>query len=264
MLHRTSPGSRQVPAHPRHAEHTRKEDRLDGPRLAAAIAHEIDQPLAAIALHGELALRSLDSNHPASTALRALLAACDDAGAIVRAMRSLAPGTTLAPQGSALQACDLAAAIDAVLADAAPRLARQGVRLALALPALLPAVLSHPVQLRQMLRNLVDNAIDAAVSTDAQRDTPVAPLLSIGASCAGESLLVTVSDNGGGLPPGAPVFEAGFTTKGDGHGLGLSICAAIAASHGGAIRAHAVPAGGARFELLLRRALAPALNAPLC
>jgi C4-dicarboxylate-specific signal transduction histidine kinase len=214
---------------------------LAGPQLAAAIAHEIDQPLAAIALHGELALRSLGREHPASAAVLSLLAACDNASAILRAMRLLAEPAAFAPEP-----CKLDDAVDAVLTAAAGRLARHGVQVDLDLPANLPALLSHPIQLQQLLRNLVDNAIEAATAGGA---AAAAPRLRITARGSGRQLIVTVADNGCGLPPGAPLFAAGFTTRAGSHGMGLAICAAIAEAHGGAIKASPADGGGALFEL---------------
>ncbi|MFL6707349.1 MAG: sensor histidine kinase [Massilia sp.] len=216
---------------------------LAGPQLAAAIAHEIDQPLAAIALHGELALRSLGRDHPASAAVLSLLAACDNAGAILRAMRLLAEPAAFAPQP-----CKLDDAVDAVLTAAASRLARHGMQVDLDLPANLPALLSHPIQLQQLLRNLVDNAIEAATAGGAAA-AGAPPRLRITARGSGRQLIVTVADNGCGLPPGAPLFAAGFTTRAGGHGMGLAICAAIAEAHGGAIKASPADGGGAQFEL---------------
>ena len=113
----------------------------------------------------------------------------------------------------------------------------------------LPNVWGDRVQLQQVILNLTMNAIEAmSDATDGSRE------LSISTSKAeAEGVLVTVSDSGPGLPHTDPerVFEAFYTTKASGLGMGLSICRSIIEAHGGRLRAAPNQTRGAVFSITL-------------
>jgi C4-dicarboxylate-specific signal transduction histidine kinase len=218
-------------------------------QLAASIAHEVDQPLAAIALHAHAALRCIErAQAPAQAhaALCAVLEASQRASAIVRSVRALAG--QVRPERTD---CRLDAAVDDVLAEYAADLRRHGIacRVALAPGAL--TVAASPVQLRQLLRNLVGNAIDA-LSPVRGRSRVLAIRARAG---AGGEIVVTVRDNGTGMDAAtaAQALDPLMTTKPHGLGLGLAICRAIADAHGGRLWLQANPDHGATAGFALPR-----------
>ncbi|KMO17130.1 sensor histidine kinase, partial [Methylobacterium indicum] len=129
-----------------------------------------------------------------------------------------------------------------------------GIDLALALPEPSPYVLGEGPRLEQVVVNLVQNALDAVAGVDA-------PRIAVTVRVAGERAVLEVGDNGGGLPEGgAQVFDAFFTTKTGGLGLGLAISRGIVEECGGTLSAGASPEGGASFRVELP--LAPAAAVP--
>jgi two-component system, OmpR family, sensor histidine kinase KdpD len=121
-------------------------------------------------------------------------------------------------------------------------------RIELELPAGLPLILVEPTLIVQILSNLLENAA---------KYTPPGTTVTICAAAHGENILLTVADDGPGLPPGDPeqLFEKFQRGRSEsnivGVGLGLAICRAAARLHGGDIRAANNPGGGARFEITL-------------
>jgi C4-dicarboxylate-specific signal transduction histidine kinase len=117
-----------------------------------------------------------------------------------------------------------------------------------ALPADLPPVMGDRVQLQQVLMNLIINSIDAMKAVEGRRDLAITTQ-----RIENEQLLVSVSDTGVGLPPqqGGRIFEAFFTTKEHGIGMGLSISRSIVESHGGRLWAADHAPRGASFSLTL-------------
>ena len=112
-------------------------------------------------------------------------------------------------------------------------------------------VLGDLVQLQQVMLNLVVNALDAM---DAAPEKPAT--LSISASCCNEQRVeVRVQDNGVGIAEEAMsrIFDAFYTTKDDGMGMGLAICRSIIESHRGRLHASAAPSGGSIFSFDLPR-----------
>jgi two-component system sensor histidine kinase KdpD len=121
-------------------------------------------------------------------------------------------------------------------------------RIELQLPAGLPLILVEPTLIVQILSNLLENAA---------KYTPAGTTVTIGAAVQDENIVLTVADDGPGLPPGDPeqLFEKFQRGRSEsnivGVGLGLAICRAAARLHGGDIRAVNNPGGGARFEITL-------------
>jgi len=219
-------------------------------QLAASIAHEVDQPLAAIALHAHAALRCIErAQAPAQAhaALCAVLEASQRASAIVRSVRALAG--QVRPERAA---CGLDAAVDDVLAEYAADLRRHAIACKVTLAPGARTVDASPVQLRQLLRNLVGNAVDA-VSPVRGRSRHLAIRARVG---AGGEIVVTVRDNGTGMDAAtaADAFDPLMTTKPHGLGLGLAICRAIADAHGGRLWLDANPDHGVTAGFALPRA----------
>ncbi|MFK3737436.1 sensor histidine kinase [Massilia sp. TN1-12] len=222
-------------------------------QFAASVAHEVDQPLAAIALHAQVALRAIERAQApvqaqVGNALRAVLEASARASDIVRSMRSLASQGHDAPQ-DARSECRVDHAVDEVLDAHAAVIERLGVAVDVAIARPARRVAASPVQLHQLLRNLVANALDALADAPADRRR-----LRIAAALDDAGMLaITVEDTGSGLDPeqARRAFDPMFSTKPHGMGLGLAICRAIVAAHGGRIWLEATPDQGcaARFSL---------------
>jgi C4-dicarboxylate-specific signal transduction histidine kinase len=141
-----------------------------------------------------------------------------------------------------------------------------GVRLALRFGADLPQVLADQVQIGQVLVNLIRNALDSMQDRDeANGDDDVHQLILTTARSADSSAVtIAVTDNGSGvLPEHMPrLFDAFFTTKPDGLGVGLALCRTIVEDHRGQLTAERNPAGGMTFTLKLPLAPAPAEAQP--
>jgi signal transduction histidine kinase len=198
--------------------------------LAASLAHEINQPLAAIVTNGDAALRWLDRDKPdLEEARRTLLGIVRDgkrAGGVVRGLRALVKRS----EPERIQ-FDINDAIDEMLALTRSELQRHGVVLHTNLSAGDRPVFGDRVQLQQVLLNLIMNGIEAMKAVPAQtRELTVSSALAE----AGH-VLVAIEDTGTGLDPtiAERIFEPFFTTKSDGLGMGLSICRSIVEAHGG-------------------------------
>ena len=198
--------------------------------LTASIAHEINQPLAAIVTQSEAAQRFLKRNEPDLDEVQgALVCIARDgmrAGEVIRGLRALARKS--APQLTRLDIDDV---IREVLALARGELARHDVVLRTELGSDERLVLGDRVQLQQVLLNLIVNGVEAMRETERTRELSVSSTLAE----PGSSVLVTVRDTGTGFDPAVAdrMFQPFFTTKPDGTGMGLTICRSIVEAHGG-------------------------------
>ena len=198
--------------------------------LAVAIAHEINQPLTALATNANAALRWLAAKPPhldeARRAVQHVVGDATWAGEVIARIRSLLK------KGEPIRApLDLHEVVEKTLALAQPELARHKVSVQTDLDANLPRVEADPVQLQQVLLNLLINAVDSLRSV---MDRP--RLLRIGASHDEPRMVrVSVRDSGVGIDPehADRLFQAFFTTKPDGFGMGLAISYSIIEAHGG-------------------------------
>ncbi|MGG2397678.1 AAA family ATPase [Pseudomonas sp. SH1-B] len=196
--------------------------------LTASISHEINQPLAAILSNAGASVRWLERAEPsvdeALEGLHDILAECRRAAEIVRATRSLA---RKAP--AMCQVLDLGQLIRQVLAIIQAELDDQHIEVVLALPDGL-SVSGDSVQLQQVVRNLIQNASDSM-----QALPPNQRQLALVGQCVHDEVVVTVQDSGPGVPEDlqGQVFQALFSTKSSGMGMGLAICRSIIASHSG-------------------------------
>ena len=214
--------------------------------LAAAIAHEVNQPLTAIVTNGRFCLRRLDSATSNPDDLRAaieeIVSDGTRASAVISRIRSSL--TTEAPNRTELDVNQIIQDVTILLRN---EFTRDRVSLRSELASDLPRVPGDPVQLQQVLINLIMNAIEAMSSSTNGRRT-----ILIRSATSPDGVLVQVQDSGPGIDPGLAnrIFEPFFTTKAKGIGMGLSISHSIIESHGG--RLGAVPSSaGALFEFTL-------------
>jgi two-component system sensor kinase FixL len=212
--------------------------------LTASLAHELRQPLAAIATNGEAGLRWLDRPEPAVDNVRASMVAM--VGSAHRAEAIIRRLHTLSCKG-VVERCelDLNGVITEVISLIEPRIRAKGICLRLILADERPSVAGDGVQLQQVMLNLMFNAIQAMASVSRRRH-----VLTVRTLLASDEACVTVSDTGKGLEGVAVdrLFDPFFTTRPEGVGLGLSICRSIVQAHGGRIRAFDNRGVGATFE----------------
>ena len=223
----------------------------------ATLAHELNQPLAALATYAQAA-----HSHAAEEDSAKLVATLDKiveqslrAAAVVERVHALVKG--LAGGTEYTQRADINALLASVVATVRVDARRRVVRLVFEPSADMPAVRCDPVQIQQVALNLVRNAIDAGTDADGTQDATVR----IYAEFADGLVRVCVEDSGSGVAASEreAVFEPFHTNKPHGMGLGLAICRTIVANHGGRLGFHNnSPPPGATFHFTLPAADAPA------
>ena len=222
--------------------------------LTAWIAHEVNQPLAAVVTNAETCLRWLDRETPdldeARLAAENIIQDGNRAAEVIRRVRALLKNAE--PQTAPL---DLNDVVNEVIPLVRRELLSDQVSLRTELAPALPAVLADRVLLQQVIINLVINGIEAMRPvTDRPRELVIR-------SQQGEAhqILVMVKDCGVGIPAenANHLFKAFFTTKSRGMGMGLSICHSIIEAHGGRLSASSNVGPGATFQFALP-ALGPA------
>ncbi len=212
--------------------------------LTASIAHEVNQPLGAIVTSAAAGARWLATKPPQmDKARRALKRIANDgkrAAEVIRRIRML-----MKRQAPRKDWLDINETIVEVIALAQYQLRRSAILLETRLGHELPLVRGDRVQLQQVLLNLIINAIEAMGGI---KERP-RELTIVSASDGPDAVSVEVRDSGTGLAPAhAPhVFEAFYTTKTEGLGIGLSISRSIAEAHGGRLSAAANPPHGTVF-----------------
>jgi two-component system sensor kinase FixL len=216
--------------------------------MAAGLAHEINQPLSAIATYAQACQRLIRQPEPdigdITAALEQINAQALRAGEVIRRLRNFVKNREVKrePVNCARLLEDLR-----TLAETDARL--HNIRLRLDCREPLPTVYADPIQLQQVVLNLVRNAIDAM--SDAPEDRREVLLMTREAS-DGE-VEVTVADHGTGLAPEATehLFNPFFTTKASGTGLGLAISRSIVRAHGGRLWHTPNDGCGVRFHFTL-------------
>jgi two-component system sensor kinase FixL len=217
-------------------------------QLAAALAHEINQPLGAILRNAEAAELFMQDASPDLDEIRAIIVDIrkDDqrAGAVIDRMRGLLKRQSLNTR--ALHVGELIGDVRALVrADAAARRLKLDVNV----PSDLPPVRGDRVHLQQVLLNLILNGMDPI-----DGDRPEDRRVSVSALLDGaQTVEIAVSDTGTGIPDDrlAHVFDPFFTTKPDGMGMGLPISRTIIEAHGGRFWAENNKSGGATFRFTL-------------
>ncbi|XZG70881.1 PAS domain-containing sensor histidine kinase [Chitinibacteraceae bacterium HSL-7] len=211
--------------------------------MASSLAHELNQPLGAIASYAS-GCRNIMATEPPN--MRQLELAIDKineqakrAGQIIRGIREFVQRR--APQRTP---CAPQALLDTVLELLRPEIRKRGLTPTLTIASALPQLYADPVMLEQVLFNLVKNALEAMDETPRDQRQ-----LGIALTVEGNLVRFAVSDRGTGLTDELleQLFQAFFTTKPQGMGMGLNICRTIIEHHHGRLWAEVNPGGGSRF-----------------
>jgi PAS domain S-box-containing protein len=216
--------------------------------LTASIAHEVNQPLAAVVANAEACLRWLGRDIPdLAAARRSAEWVINDgirASEVVRRVRALAHKADIEKVP-----LDVNEIVEEVIALVQRELASHHVSLRTELAPALPNILGDRVQLQQVIINLVMNGIEAMQEvTDRPRE-----LVILSRKEETQQVLLSVTDCGVGISPenANRLFNAFFTTKSSGLGMGLSICRSIVEAHGGRLSASGDEGRGATFQFVL-------------
>ncbi len=216
--------------------------------LTAAIAHETNQPLAAILSNAQAALRLLSAEPPdleeVRDALEDIIADDKRAGKVIHGLRAM-----VKREERQSEPYELNGVIREVLNLVHSEIVIRKVSVTTSLEPRIPTVYGDPIQIQQVILNLLMNALDAVKTqpTDARYI-----FVSTGTEADG-GVTVNVADSGRGVAPEQidDVFQSFFTTKAHGMGLGLTICRSIVEAHGGRMWAENRPHGGVRFSFRL-------------
>ena len=216
--------------------------------LTASIAHEVNQPLAAVVTNGNAALRWLANATPnfdeARQSLHNIVRDGTRAGEVIARIRAILKNSEPAAQRQ-----DLNEIVREIVALTQSEAQRRGASLETDLAVNLPVVIGDRVRLQQVLLNLVINALDAMNDV---MDRPRIIKLRSGVQ-GPKSILIAVEDSGAGLGPekDSRLFEAFYTTKPEGLGMGLSISRSIVEAHGGKLWATPNDGHGTTFQFTL-------------
>ena len=216
--------------------------------MTASLAHELNQPLAAIVNNATAAMQYLEHGRLNPEQLREILN--DVVGDGRRACDIMQNVRSAIKKGSAIRGqINLNDVVKAIAHMVQPDAAAQSCKIELHLTQDLPAVEGDPTQIQQVLINLVLNALDA------MRDAPPSRrVVDIATDSNGDGTIdVAVRDYGSGISETTRerLFEQFFTTKDDGLGMGLAIVRSIIEAHGGTVAAENANGGGARFHFRL-------------
>jgi PAS domain S-box-containing protein len=214
--------------------------------LAASIAHELNQPLAAILSNAQAALRLMQDKDPDMKELREIFEdiAADDqrAAEVIRSLRSLLKKDTGEHRPLML---------NSLVKDVLSIVRNDGLARKISIDfdsgSVLPPVNGDRVQLQQVILNLVMNAFEAMDSSEGSRE------LKLRTRRDGKEIILDVMDSGFGIPPAIleAIFEPFFTTKHSGLGMGLALSRTIVAAHSGRLWAENNPETGATFHMAL-------------
>ena len=215
--------------------------------LTASLAHEVNQPIGAAVTNASTCLRWLAGDTPnleeaRAAAMRVVTDGKRAAEIVSRVRQLFKKGTT---ERELVEVNEVVREMIVILQGEA---ARQNIAVTVDLAADLPEVMGDRVQLQQVIMNLIMNSIDAMRNVDGARELAINSRL-----LENEEILLSISDTGVGLPPqqADQIFNAFFTTKLHGTGMGLRISGTIIESHGGRLWAEENSPRGARFRFTL-------------
>jgi PAS domain S-box-containing protein len=214
--------------------------------LTASIAHELNQPLAAVVTNANACERWLAGPTPnvdeAHQGLRRIARDANRASQVISRIRGLL--TRRSSQRSELGIAEVVADVASLVEGEARA---KGVAMTVMVQDALPPVMADRVQIQQVLLNLLVNAIDSMGSVVGPR------MIEVRAERRMTEVVISVRDSGSGLHPKSieHIFEAFFTTKREGMGMGLAISRSIIEAHGGKMRAMNNAGTGATFEFTL-------------
>ncbi len=217
--------------------------------LTAGLAHELNQPLAAIAHYCDAALSisraDAEVDPELVDALQEAYNQTQRAAGVLRNLRNM-----LSRSETVRSDENLNALIEETARFLVPELKLNNVSLQLTLTPGIPSLLIDPVQIQQVIVNIILNSIEAIVAAGSQRRR-----ISVATHYDDEDVTVSIADTGTGIDPSlaASLFDPFRTTRGDGLGLGLAICRSILAGHHGRIWADPPGDGGATFRFTLPR-----------
>ncbi|MBI4986901.1 MAG: PAS domain S-box protein [Rhodocyclales bacterium] len=213
--------------------------------MASSLAHELNQPLAAISGYNTGCLNLLESGTADIAELKIALAkSAEQAQRAGRIIRRIYEFVRRAEPKS--EPCDLVAIIDEVLDLVEADARRQEVRILTNIQDALPGIQGDRVLIAQALLNLVRNAIDAMRSQPAERRQ-----LTVTAGTGHGNITVAVADRGSGIPEDSAnrLFEPFYTTKAEGMGMGLNICRSVIEAHHGRLWYEPNLEGGSIFAI---------------
>ncbi|MEM8571881.1 MAG: ATP-binding protein [Pseudomonadota bacterium] len=214
-------------------------------QMSAAVSHELNQPLAAMKtyLAGARLLLRRNRLEEAVSSFQRIDDLINRMGSITRQLKSYARSK----RDLELEVFDLRDSVREALSMMAPQLGKMSVSLTQTLPSERVDIRADPLRLEQIVVNLLRNALYAV----RKHENPAVHVLLV----QGDTIVLSIRDNGPGLDDPEKLFEPFYTTKkpGEGLGLGLAISAGFAAEIGGRLVASNAPGGGARFELILPR-----------
>jgi signal transduction histidine kinase len=235
-------------------ERERLRDRLAAlGEMAAAIAHEVKNPLAGIEVMAGLLKRQLAGNEDALSILNDIIKEAKMANAIVIEVLDF-----VRPIRLQVEHIELTSVVRDAISMAESHVPRGAIDVSVSMPPDLPDIQGDPHQIRQIFTNLLTNAFEAMegrgeVSITATQ-IPAEEEVAVGSGVkAVPTVLVEVADNGPGVTPEVmeKMFSPFFTTKARGSGLGLAIVRKIVDAHDGRIDVSARPDGGVRFRVTL-------------
>jgi PAS domain S-box-containing protein len=214
--------------------------------LSASVAHEINQPLAALVANARACLYWLAARPPnlsrAEVIVQRIVRDAETSAEIVRRLRALFRKAEL--NRTSLNFNEV---IQEVLRLIREQARRMNIKIETALLSDLPNVMADKIQMQQLIMNLVQNALDAMLVISGEDHT-----LAVRSTYdRQDGVSITVSDSGCGLSDGTKIFEPFYTTKESGMGMGLVICKSIAEQHGGSLKACTNPDRGTTFSFTL-------------
>jgi two-component system sensor histidine kinase DctS len=215
--------------------------------MASSLAHELNQPLAAIASYNAGCLNLLAAGNADTEEVEAVLVkSTEQARRAGRIIRRIYEFVRRAEPKS--EPCDLRELLNETIGLVEPDLRRYDVRIARTFDDVLPTIFADRVLLGQAFLNLIRNGIEAMGDLPADDRQ-----LLVSAHLAGAQIEVSIADRGLGIPPDAAghLFEPFFTTKPEGMGMGLNICRSVIEGHKGRLWYEAAAEGGSIFHVIL-------------